>query len=187
MAETTNTRSRSNKAKGSSYENKVAKELGMWMFNDKNMLSRHLTSGAQKSVYIGDIVPQKRLPDTFNNGIWPFVIECKNGYKNLTPNLNNQNIVRKWLNKSYIEMINNEFTFQKVIYLITSFHGYSPLLFTDIMFSPFVVTADLIINVKIDDTSLVIPFYIYKYRELLEIEFSKVYENNQDLIDRLSK
>lgn len=175
------------KQKGSAYENKVAKELGMWMFNDKNMLNRHITSGAQKSVYIGDIVPQKRLPEYFNNGIWPFVVECKNGYKALTPNLNNQNIIRQWLNKVYNEMIENNNTFQKVIYLITSFHGYSPLLFTDIMFSPFVITADLIINVKIEDTNLVIPFYIYKYRQLLELPFDKVYENNQDLIDRLKK
>jgi len=179
---------RTSRSKGNSYENKVAKELGMWMFNDKNMLCRHITSGAQKSVYVGDIVPQKRLPDSFNNGIWPFLVECKNGYKALTPNLNNQNIVRQWLNKAYLDMVEYDLnTFQKVIYLITAFHGYSPLLFTDIMFSPFVIAADLIINVKITHTELIIPFYIYKYREVLEIPFSKVYENNQDLIDRLNK
>jgi hypothetical protein len=84
-------------------------------------------------------------------------------------------------------MSENQYTFQKVIYLITSFHGYSPLLFTDIMFSPFVITADLIMNVKIEGINTYIPFYIYNYRKLLELEFEKVYENNQDLIDRLSK
>ena len=45
------------KKKGNAFENQVAKELGIWMFNDVNFLQRHLTSGAQKNVYCGDIIP----------------------------------------------------------------------------------------------------------------------------------
>ena len=170
------------KKKGSTYENKIAKELGMWMFKDKNMLCRHLTSGAQKSVYIGDIVPQKRLPDGFNSGIWTFVIECKNGYKNQIPNLNNQTIVRTWLKKLYQEMIDHPCN-QKIIYLIASFHGYSPLLFTDLKLNPELVYPDLIINIKIISGEI-IPFYIYKYKELLELPFFKIYDNTE-IINKL--
>ena len=90
------------------FTDKVAKELGVWMFNDRDMFCRHLTSGARKNVYVGDIVPQKNIPLDFNNGIVPFLIECKNGYKANIPNLNNQTLIRQWLTKALLEKNYNQ-------------------------------------------------------------------------------
>jgi len=173
----TNIKSSRAKAKGNLFENKVAKELGLWMFNDKDMLSRHLTSGAQKSVWVGDIVPQKQLPIYFNNGNFPFLIECKNGYKANIPNLNNQTIIRQWLTKARTEINQN----QKIIYLITSFHSYSPLLITDVPFS--LITAGLVLN-HIENSNS-IPFFIYEYRKLLQYTFAELYDNNEYLVAKL--
>lgn len=165
------------KSKGNLYENKIAKELGTWIFGDKYMLGRHITSGAQKHTYVGDIVPHKRIPEWFNGGEWNFLIECKNGYKNNIPNLNNQNIIRQWIKKSIQERTGT----QSIIYLIVSFHGYSPLLITDI---PFNLTADLIINHK--EKGETIQFHLYRFKELIEYNFSSLYENNELLLKRLS-
>lgn len=174
---TTRITSRS-KQKGNNFEWKVARELGLWIFNDKDMLCRHLTSGAQKSVYVGDIVPQKNIPLEFNNGILPFLIECKNGYKGNIPNLNNQTIIRQWIGKALLER--NER--QNIIYLIVSFHAYSPLLITDI---PFNLTANLILNYF--ENGNVIPFHIYEYRKILEHNFYSLYENNEYALEKLNK
>ena len=178
MEEEIKKRTCTSKAKGNSFENRVAKELGIWMFNDKDMLNRHLTSGAQKSVWVGDIVPQKQLPIHFNNGHFPFLIECKNGYKSNIPNLNNQTIVRQWLTKAKLEATAN----QNVIYLITSFHAYSPLLFTDV---PFNITSGLILNhIHNGDVT---PFYVYEYRKLLEHQFFSLYEGCEEIIKRINQ
>lgn len=178
MESSLNTKPNRNKAKGNLFENKVAKELGIWMFNDKDMLNRHLTSGAQKSAWVGDIIPQKQLPLYFNNGEFPFLIECKNGYKANIPNLNNQTIIRQWLSKAISETTKT----QNVIYLITSFHSYSPLLFTDVSFN---LTSHLILNLNYNNK--IIPFYIYEYRKLLAIPFYSLYENCEEIITRLNK
>lgn len=165
-----------NKAKGSAYENKIAKQLGEWIFNDKHMLCRHQTSGAKKVVYVGDIVPQKQLPIGWNECVWPFLIEIKNGYKNQIPNLNNQTIIRTWLNKALTEITPT----QNIIYLITGFHGYSPLLITDV---PCNLISDLIINIEYNKKY--IPFHIYKFNDLITYEFDSLYINNTLMKERL--
>jgi len=83
------------KQKGNRYENEIAKQLGVWIFNDKDVFQRSLTSGAKKSVYIGDIVPQKQLPGWTRFGV---CLECKNGYKDSIPTFNNYSIITKWTN-----------------------------------------------------------------------------------------
>lgn len=171
-----NSRIGKSKAKGNLFENKIAKELGIWIFNDRDILCRHLTSGARKSAWVGDIVPQKQIPRSFNDGHWPFLVECKNGYKNNVPNLNNQNIVRNWLTKSLLERTSR----QNIIYLIISFHGYSPLLITDVEFN---MRANLIINICHND--IVYPFYIYDFKSLTKISFYSLYEDNIEIKRRL--
>ena len=172
------TKTSTSKAKGNSCEWKVARELGVWMFNDRDMLGRHITSGAIKRVWVGDVIPQKQLPHTFNNGQFPFFIEVKNGYKNNIPNLNNQTIIRQWLSKARTET--NDV--QNIIYLVASFHAYSPLLITD---TPFNIHANLVLNLF--DNGGIIPFFIYEYRKILEHSFYSLYENNQYLLEKLSK
>lgn len=166
------------KSKGNAFEIKTARELGSWIFGDKNILYKHSTSGAIKIVYNGDIVPQKNIPMSFNNGVFPFLIECKHGYKGTIPNLNNQTIVRKWISKS-IEELNER---QKILYLIIKFHNYSTLFITDVELN---IKSELILNLK--TSTNYIPFYIYNYNSVLSIKFNELYKNNQQMIDRLKK
>ena len=77
-----NNKKKKNRSKkiGNSFENKIAKLLGKWWFDDEYALKRHDTSGAIKFAWSGDIVPQKLIP-------WkgfPFLIECKSVTKTLT-------------------------------------------------------------------------------------------------------
>ena len=51
------------KKKGNAEERKQAKDLAIWMFNDPDVLKRHATSGMDKSVYTGDVVPMKQLQE----------------------------------------------------------------------------------------------------------------------------
>ena len=154
------------KAKGNFFENSCAKKLGVWMFDDINMLSRSITSGAKKNAYLGDIVPAMQMPwITF-----PFVIECKHGYKGNIPNLNNQTIVRGWLDKVILERGEQ----QLIIYLIVKFHGFATLLMTDLPFEG--VTPPLILNHN------EVPFHLYNFEELIiDNKFYDLYKNNQKL------
>ncbi|MBC8146885.1 MAG: hypothetical protein H8E98_02735 [Bacteroidetes bacterium] len=157
------------KVKGNTFENKIAKQLGTWMFNNKDILSRSITSGAKKSAYLGDIVPVMQIPWK----TWSFNIECKHGYKNNIPNLNNQKIVRDWIDKVIDERGNQSL----IIYLIIKFHGYGTLLSTDLPFNN--ITAPLIINHQKNGNHM--PFYFYNFEELLTYNFYELYNNNEKL------
>jgi hypothetical protein len=160
------------KAKGNAFENKIARELSIWMFNgNKNILSRSITSGAKKSAYLGDIVPQMQMPWS----TWCFNIECKHGYKGNIPNLNNQTIVRGWLDK----VIEERGEQQLIIYLIIKFHGFGTILLTDLPFDG--VVPSLILNHIIKEGAH-IPFHLYNFEELTtQNNFYELYNNNQKL------
>ncbi len=147
------------KRKGNTFENKIAKELGTWMFSDKHMLGRHPTSGAIKVVWTGDIVPQKQLPQKWTN--WPFYIECKSGYTNNVCTLNNQTIVRTWLDKCLKESLN------KIILLIINFKGYSSLLITNFQLKDTYPLLVLCHNEKF--------YFIYEFKDLLKLNFLKCF------------
>lgn len=145
------------KRKGNSFENKIAKELGLWMFDDKYMLCRHLTSGAIKSAWLGDIVPQKQLPEKWKS--WPFYVECKSGYTNQVCTLNNQTIVRTWIDKC-LKDLNG---LSKIILLIVNFKGYSSLLITDYRLMTITPMLILIHNNRF--------YYIYEFKEVINLSF----------------
>jgi hypothetical protein len=167
-----------NKAKGNFFEWKVARDLGTWIFNDREMLCRHITSGAIKTTWVGDIVPQKNIPTSWNNGIWPWLVECKHGYKGNIPNLINHTIVKTWLLKAYYERSKT----QNLLFLITAFHGYSTLLFTDVSFN---LMPNLQLNLEIDDNKFV-PIYIYDYKKILALNFYSLCEDNKEFFNRLA-
>lgn len=158
------------KAKGNAYENKIAKLLGEWIFNDPHKLNRSLTSGAQKNAYLGDIVPQKQL----RWDEWPFLIECKNGYVNNASDFNNTTLLDEWLTKCMSEC-NAE---QSIIWLIVSFHGHQPLLFTNIELT---IKANIIIKERHGNE--LVPFYCYKLRELIDYDFYYLYKNIPGLMN----
>lgn len=150
------------KPKGNAFENKIAKILGEWMFSDKLMLSRHLTSGAIKTVWVGDIVPQKQLPKTWNS--WPFYIECKTGYGNQVCTFNNQTIVRLWIDK-YLQECTGEKL--KILLLIVNFKSYSTLFITNYKLNLIDPMLILIHNNS--------NYHIYEFKKILELNFLKCF------------
>jgi hypothetical protein len=152
------------KRKGNKYENDIAKILGTWMFNDKEALTRSITSGAKKTVYTGDIVPQKQLPN-LKAFIWH--IECKNGYKTQIPSFNNFTLIEKWLLKCLNE---TDFNKQPIIWLVCRFHGYSSILLTNCQFQN--IMWNLCVN--IDHNNMHNFFYTYKLDDLIINNFRHV-------------
>ncbi len=152
-------RKSTSKRKGNTFENKIAKELGQWMFGDRHMLCRHATSGAIKSAWLGDIIPQKQLPKQWKS--WPFYIECKSGYTNQVCTLNNQTIVRTWIDKCHKDL-NGVI---KIILLIVNFKGYTSLFITNyklIDIEPHVII--------VHDSKL---YNVYEFKELIQLDFLK--------------
>jgi hypothetical protein len=155
------------KKKGNAFENQVAKELGIWMFNDVNFLQRHLTSGAQKNVYCGDIIPVKQLPDWFNK--WTILIETKNGYPTNIPNIWRQTWLKDIFNKARQEAaIHN----QNIIFLIIRFKNRSKLLFTNCYIDPKIILYNAIF--PLEQNGKVHNIYVYDYNTLLKTDFRKV-------------
>ncbi|MBC8427406.1 MAG: hypothetical protein H8D97_00795 [Proteobacteria bacterium] len=160
--------SKNPKRKGNFNENLISKKLGEWIFKDKGALQRHQTSGAIKDLnYNGDIVPIKI--EAINWKYFPFLIEVKIGYKSNIPNLNNQTIIRKWIDKANSEKTEKQY----ILWLIIRFHGYASLLITDIPVNH--INAPLILNHNN------IFYYIYNFEELLNNDFYKLYDNNEKL------
>jgi len=164
-------KSNKSKSKGNSFENKIAKLLSEWMFGEVDFLQRSITSGAIKrvTVYQGDIVPQKQLP-------WKdfiFLIECKNGYKQNISNFNNTTLIDNWL----IKCLKDRSIDQPIIWLIVGFHSYEPLFITDLELN---IPAKLII--KEEYGGKLIPFYIYKFKELLQYDFYDLFSHNSEIL-----
>jgi len=160
------------KSKGNAFENTTAKQLGTWIFDDKNVLGRHLTSGAIKTTYMGDIVPIKQFPIKFN-GMYPLLIECKHGYKDNIPTLINQYKLKKWLTKCIDEQ--SQTTEQTTIFLIVKFKYQKTILLTNYLIDPNINLFNLAIPIIYGDK--IWYFYIYILNELLELNFFELFPN----------
>lgn len=151
------------KSKGNKYERETAKKLSKWMFDDPTILYKHEDSGARKVVYNGDITP-KHI-SKYPWPIFPFVIECKNGYANNIPTLMNQNHLRKWLKKLLEERTDE----QRIPLFIAQYHHQIPILMTTIILRHSYMLA---LNVHHKDGSDF--FYVYKFNELLKRDFISI-------------
>jgi len=151
------------KAKGNSYERKIAKILSEWMFGDPTILYKHEDSGARKVVYNGDITPKNLSKYPWD--IFPFVIECKNGYKTNIPNLMNQNLLRKWLRKLLVERTEE----QRIPLFIAQYHHQIPILMTTIT-----LNHDYLLALALKYNNVTEFFYVYKFNDLLKREFLPV-------------
>jgi len=159
------------KRKGGSYERKVAKELAFWMFNDPNFLKRHSSSGMDKSVWCGDIVPMKQLPDELWKRHFPFLIETKTGYDSHSPTFWRYTQIINWYNKAYTEgLINN----QPIIFLICQFKNKQPLLITNYMIDLNKLLFNVVIPIERNGELNYV--YVYPFKPILE-------KNFYDLID----
>lgn len=152
------------KAKGNRYERKVAKELSEWIFNDGTILYKHEDSGARKVVYTGDITPKH--VSKYPWPIFPFVFECKNGYKNQIPSIMNHNHLRKMLRKLLDERSDE----QRIPVFIAQYHHQIPIFMTTISLN--LVPYSIAIALEYDGGTEF--FYVYKYKEVLSQNFNKV-------------
>lgn len=151
------------KAKGSQFEREISKKLSLWMFNDSHTLCRHPTSGANKYVYVGDVIPIKQI----NWSSFPFLFELKCGYKNQTPTFMNYQIITKWLIKAYSERT----TMQHNVWLVTRFKNYKTIC---------IISDQLNINW---DLSIYVPelkeyFFVYDLDTLFRYNFEDVIQPN---------
>ncbi len=154
------------KQKGNTFERKIAKELSIWMFNDENILKRHPTSGMDKCIWTGDVVPMAQLLDEWNNE-FPIHIECKTGYKDDTPDFWNYKKIISWFNKSRKECVLNK---QNIIYLICRFKNRSIILITNQMI--------MSLNYKLillDDNNNML--FVYNYNDLLKTNFNDIFNS----------
>ena len=99
------------------------------------------------------------------------------------PTLNNQTLVRDWLQCS-IEERNSKSDCQKIIYLIVKFHGYKDLLITDVLFDQSMIVPHLCLNLV--SSGEVLTFHIYELDLLLRFNFYKLYQYNKLLMDVVS-
>jgi len=151
------------KPKGNSYERKVAKQMSFWMFNSPNILYRHEDSGARKVVYTGDIIPKDA--DHFYWPFYPFVMEAKNGYEDHIPTIMNQTFLRKWI----VKLLSERTDTQRIPFLICQFHHQIPILLTNIT-----LNAPSDIAVFQEYNSAIETFFVYKFNELLKMNFLRV-------------
>ena len=152
------------KAKGNRYERKVAKELSNWIFDDPTILYKHEDSGARKVVYTGDITPKHISKYPWD--LFPFVFECKNGYKNQIPSIMNHNHLRQMLRKLLSERSDE----QRIPIFIAQYHHQIPILMTTISLN--LVPYSLAIALEYEGGTEF--FYVYKYKEVLSQNFYKV-------------
>lgn len=158
------------KRKGNAYERKVARELSTWMFGDKHVLKRKSDSGMIKENWCGDVFPESQLPEEWERK-FPFLIECKSGYKEHSPTFWKYSILENWFIKAYEEsLINN----QHIVFLICQFKNKRGLLITNNMLDVnkilFTVSFPLIINDELKYC------YVYLYHELLRLDFFDLFD-----------
>lgn len=65
------------KAKGNSWERKVATSLSKWFYNDPNCLIRNLNSGAMATIRKGNVPGGDIVQVKFEERNFPFSVECK--------------------------------------------------------------------------------------------------------------
>jgi len=155
------------KAKGNKFERETARKLSMWMFGDNTVLYRHEDSGARKIVYRGDIIPKSLSKFTWS--IFPFIIECKNGYGSTIPTLMNHNQLRTWLRKLMSEAAGD----QRIPFFIAQYHHQRPILITNILLNEIPYS----LAIALDDVKTGVVtglFYVYDYGKVLSRKFSNV-------------
>ena len=160
------------KKKGNSFENKISKILGQWMFEDIHALARHHTSGAQKQVYCGDIIPIKQLDQfkKWNIKSFPFLIETKTGYTQFIPTIWSYTKIMEWYIKSYQEsLINN----QNIIFLICQFKNKKTIFLTNYLLDQDKVLFTSAFPIKINGE--IHYLYCYLFKELIQNDFHSLF------------
>jgi len=158
------------KEKGNKEERKQAKQLSIWMFNDPDVLKRHSSSGADKSVYSGDIVPMKQL-DQFGWKNFNFLIEVKSGYAKDKPNFWNYEKISRWYRKAVLE--GNQAK-QTNIILICQFKNMQALFITNNHFNGKIMF-NICIPVHMYNGEIEYA-YVYYLKDVLKCKFTELFD-----------
>ena len=159
-----------NKRVGGAYERKVAKQLAVWIFEDPNFIKRHSTSGADKTVWSGDVNPVKQLPVELWRQHFPFVIETKIGYPTHSPTFWKHEQVDKWYRKAYLEgLINN----QPIVLLICQFKNKQTLFMTNYLIDVNTFMFDVAFPIEVDNKIHYV--YSYVFNKLLKEKFHSLF------------
>lgn len=174
---------RNNKEKGSMFERKIAKELSLWLFQDKNLLRRHPDSGAFKGNYTGDLCPANQLPEQWNSK-WPFQVECKYGYKSIAiPTIWNKKWITEWYLKSLDESKKHN---QQIIFIINNFlNRQFNTITTDILLPTNLILHEMSYPIIIN--GFVTHLFIYNYKKVLSYDFQEIFPNFFEVYCRLCK
>lgn len=156
------------KRKGSREENKQAKLLSKWMFNgDEDVLDRHRTSGAIKTVYTGDIVPIKMI----GWSCFPFIFEIKSGYEKFIPTIYKYDIISDWYKLCRLD---GSKTGQDIIIMICQFYNKKALFITDQQLRFDYIIYQATIPIKFENHFEIA--YIYFWEEVQKLSFEKLFE-----------
>ena len=161
----------SNKEKGNAFERLVAREMSNWLFGNKNILRRSSDSGAQKVNYSGDIIPEGQLPSEWN-GNWPFIIECKYGYREVAvPTIWNRGWISNWYLKCLEESKKHN---QKIIFIINNFKNRKfNTITTNIVFNPNIILHEISFPI-ITAENYVHHLFVYNYKKIINIDITNL-------------
>jgi len=150
---------------GNKFENKTAKILSNWIFDDDISIIRSTTSGAlknEKAKYNGDLIPiGDKIYKKFKK--FPFLFECKIGYEKFIPTFCNYNIITKWLDKCEEEITKDQF----IICLIAKFGPRKKEIV--------ILNTKLLIEEYITFISTNKKYYVYKLSDLIEYEIQTIF------------
>lgn len=153
-----------NKSRANASENRFAKELSVWMFGDGDVLKRHPSSGAEKSVYSGDIYPMKQMGwKTF-----PFHLEIKDGYVNKSHPLAFIKQVSEWYADACSKT--DDKPDERIIWVIWKLPNKGTLIFSDIVLD----NVSEILSFKYLNKSI----QMYNYKDVLDSSFKSHQEIN---------
>ncbi len=159
-----------NKEEGNAFERKVAKEMSLWLFENRNILRRSSDSGAQKANYSGDIIPEGQLPTQWNRK-WPIIVECKYGYKTIAiPNIWN----RKWITTWYLKALNESKKHnQPIIFIVNNFKNRKfNTITTNIHFNHLFILHEISFPVIVDQ--YVHHLFVYNYKKVLQLHIDNL-------------
>ncbi len=168
---------RNNKKAGSKFESDVAKDFNQWMFEGKTILKRHPSSGAEKSLYAGDIYPMNQLPKDWKYFV--FHVECKVGYEKNIFITNAHKQILEWYEDAQSKIV--DMPNEKYIWIIWKIPHKGILLITDISLG----------NFESIDDGIEIPEYIYRlgrleiydYKELIKCNFKDIFNIYYEFIE----
>lgn len=143
-----------NKSRANASENKFAKELSVWMFGDGDVLKRHPSSGAEKSVYSGDIYPMKQM----DWKIFPFHLEVKDGYVDKSHPLAFIKQVTEW----YLDAVDKtkDKVDERIIWVLWKLPNKGILVFSDIVLSD----VSEILQFQVENKTI----RMYNYKDVLK-------------------